>query len=264
VYTVHVQPTERRPYWKRIILGWLLAGCTSVTGVSKDTANRLDDVATPVPAGVSVIYGGAEINARADDDPAVRRFRARFDVQRGPLLCQIGLNYPLKVAGVLLLLESLRAVRQEFPTVRLMLIGEGSLRQSVADAAAKMGLAHAVILTGYQADISVPLTVADIYCHITLQDAAPLSLLEAMSCGKPIVAARMGGIPELVRDGIDALLVTPEPAEIAQAIIRLLRHPDQAEALSAGALESARMRFSWNRAAAEFATLYGLSSDARK
>jgi phenylacetate-CoA ligase len=161
-------------------------------------------------------------------------------------------------------MQALQLVRQEFPAVRLMLIGEGSLRQSVADAAVRMGLAEAVILTGYQADISVPLTVADIYCHITFQDAAPLSVLEAMSCGKPIVAARMGGIPELVRDGVDAVLVTPEPPDIAAAILQLLRHPEQAESLSTGARESARTRYSWNRAAVEFATLYGLESDARK
>jgi glycosyltransferase involved in cell wall biosynthesis len=229
-----------------------------------DTAGRIGDIATPEPSGVHVIYGGSEIECRSAQDPAVMLFRQRFGVHDEPLLCQIGLNYPLKVAGVLRLMQALQLVRQEFPTVRLMLIGEGLLRRSVADAAIRMGLDGAVILTGYQEDISVALTIADIYCHITFQDAAPLSVLEAMSCGKPIVAARMGGIPELVRDGVDALLVAPEPPDIANAILQLLRHPEQAEALSTGALESARIRYSWKRAAVQFATLYGLEHSAQK
>lgn len=260
VYTVHVQPVRARAYWKRAILGWLLARCTTVTSVSAETARRLGAIAAPPPRDVLIIPGAAEIRARPVDDPAIVQFRERFGLHAGPVLCQIGVNYPLKVAGLLRLLEALVLVRRAFPGARLLVVGDGPLRASVAEAVERLGLGDAVTLTGYVADISLPLSVADVYCHITLQDAAPLSVLEAMSCGKPIVAARTGGIPELVSDGIDGVLVEPEVPAIADAILDVLRSPARARSLAAAAQATAQLRFSWQRVANDFRPTYGVPS----
>jgi glycosyltransferase involved in cell wall biosynthesis len=260
VHTVHIEPVARMPFWKRAVLGWLMGRCWAVTAVSRDTARRLVDVATPPPRAV-VVHGGANIQVRPRDDAAVTDFLASFGVTGGPILCQIGLNFPRKVAGVLRLIEAFATVRQTFPDARLLLVGTGSFQATVAEVSAQFGLRDAVVLTGYQPDVSLPLAAADLYCHITLQDACPLSLLEAMHVGRPIVAARTGGIPELIVDGLDGILVDPDPSAVARAVTHLLKHPDEAQTLAARAAETARTRFSWSRVAADFARVYGACSD---
>lgn len=261
VHTVHIEPVARWPLWKRLILGWLMSRCWAVTAVSADTARRLVDVATPLPR-VHVVHGGTDVPVRGRDDPAVASFLATFGVSEGPILCQIGLNFPRKVAGVLRLIEAFATVRRSFPAARLLLVGTGAYQTKVAAAAARHGVQSAVVLTGYLDDVSIPLAAADLYCHITLQDACPLSVLEAMRVGKPIVAARIGGIPELIVDGHNGVLVDPDPTTVAAAIIELLTKADATRALAQQAAATARNRFTWQRVADEFQVVYGWRSGA--
>lgn len=258
IHTAHVDPVERRASWKRAVLGWLMARCWAVTAVSADTARRLDNVATPAPRAVRIIHGGADLRVRARDDPAVARFRATTQLGGGPVLCQVGtLNFPRKVEGVLRLINAFALVRARISDARLLVVGDGRLRADIEAVVARVGLADAVIITGYLDDVSIPLALADVYCQITLQDACPLSLLEAMRSGKAVVAARTGGIPEVVSDGVDGILVDPDPRQIAGAIISLLERPAEREALGARAAATARARFTWDRVAADFAAIYG-------
>jgi len=103
--------------------------------------------------------------------------------------------------------------------------------------------------------VTVPLAAASIYCQMTLQDACPISLLEAMRSGKPIVAARTGGIPELIEHEKDGLLIDVETDQIAGALLRLLDQPSEAAVLGQAAAARARRDFTWERVAAEYAAL---------
>ena len=257
VHTVHVDPAERRSRWKRLALGWLLSRCWAVTTVARDTASRLPNIATPAPRRVRVIYGATSIRVRPRDDPEVVAFGDRFGLCGAPIICQIGpFNTPLKVAGIVALVEAFAVVRQQLPTAQLVLVGDGRLRERVEAARIRSGVAEHVKVTGFVVDVSLPLALADVYCQITLQDACPLGLLEAMASARPIVAARVGGIPELITDGADGLLVDPSPDQIAAAIVRLHAHADEAHTLAAQAQATARARFTWERAAAEFVRTY--------
>lgn len=260
VYTVHVDPVVRLAAWKRRVLGWLLDRCTAVTAVSHDTARALTNIAAPPPANVTVIHGAARVTARRPDDPLVCAFRARYRLGTGPVLCQVGpLNFSEKVAGIERLIEALATVRARYPTTQLLIVGDGALRGQVEATIARCQQEGAAIVTGYLHDVTLPLAVTDVYCQITLRDACPVSLLEAMHCGKPVVAARTGGIPELVTDGEDGLLVDVEPSAIAAGILRLLDAPDLAARLGARAAETARARFTWERVADDYARVYGLA-----
>ena len=260
VYTVHVEPTARRRWWKRAVLGWLLGRCAAVTVVSSDSASKLGLIAQPPPARVRVIHGAGEVHVRSPSDPAVRALWQRLALGDGPLLVQVApMNLPRKVAGLGLLVEAVALVRQRYPGVRLLLVGDGHLRAAVEAAARAAGVAEAVTVSGYLADVSVPLALADVYCHISLQDACPLSLLEAMYAAKPVIAARCGGIPEVVDEGYTGLLVEPRPAAIAAAIVRLLDEPALAQRLAQQAALVARRDFTWRRVATEFDTVYGVS-----
>lgn len=266
VHTVHVHPARRNSRWKRLVLGWLMGRCAAVTVVSRATADRLGDVATPTPAHASIVYGAASPRGLDRSHPAVRAFRTAYELGSGPILCQVGpLNFPDKVAGFVRLVEAFaNCVQPRFPEARLVIVGDGVRRAEVETACVRAGVADRVILTGSLADPAPAVAAADVHCHISFQDACPIGLLEAMHAGKPIVAAREGGIPELLRDGEDGLLVTATAEEIGQAVVQLLLSPERARALGERAAETSRARFTWERVAAEFASVYRQVGTARR
>ena len=130
--------------------------------------------------------------------------------------------------------------------------------------ARKLGVADCTYFTGYLNDISVALEVADVYCQITLQDACPLSLLEAMAFGMPVVASRTGGIPEVVTDGVDGTLVNSDPHEIADRVLGLLADPQSAHEMGARATLTVQTRFTWRRVARAFAAAYGFERQSQR
>ncbi len=126
-------------------------------------------------------------------------------------------------------------------------------------ARAEGGASGHVVFTGDIEDTAVPLSFCDIYTHITFGgDGLPIALLEAMAMGKPIIATPVaGGIPEAIRDGGEnGILVPPEPVEIAKMIDYLIENPDIARRLGENAKRTVDERFTWQKSAAKFLTLF--------
>jgi glycosyltransferase involved in cell wall biosynthesis len=267
VFTQHIDPVERGRWWSRLALGAMLASCSSITVFARDSVQKLGLISTPAPRleAVHVVEGAAaHPRHRSRSDPEVLAFAASIGYRGGPLLLQVSnFVFPQKVAGTLLLLEGVARVRERFPTVQLLLVGAGPLAPSVEALRDRLGLSGSVIMLGtFIEDLSVPVALSDVHCHISKQDASPISLIEAMHAGKPIIASRAGGIPELIDHGTTGLLVDLDPAQIAAAIVELLEHPEQARAMALRAQQVAGSRFTWARVAEDFAHLYGLAPSA--
>lgn len=260
LFTSHLDPVERRAAWKRVVLGRLLKQCSSVTVAARDSISKLEWLATPAPSTdrVQVVPGAASVRIREQSDPAVVAFGASIGHRSGPVLLQVAnFLFPAKVEGTLRLLEAFVTVRRRFPDARLLLVGRGPLLHQVQAARDRLRLTDAVTIPGtFIEDLSLPLGLADLQCHITLQDACPISILEAMHAGKPVVASRTGGIPEIIEDGVSGMLVSDDPDHIARAIVELLADPERARALGRRAQEVARSRFCWDRVAADFSALW--------
>jgi glycosyltransferase involved in cell wall biosynthesis len=127
--------------------------------------------------------------------------------------------------GVLDLVEA--AALLEGDGVALAIAGEGSLRAELLARARR--LAVPLRLLGPVESMEEFYAAVDIFALPSHQEAMPLALLEAMSAGLPIVAARVGGIPEAVRDGVNGLLVEPSsPRDLAAALLRLAGDQGQA------------------------------------
>jgi glycosyltransferase involved in cell wall biosynthesis len=129
--------------------------------------------------------------------------------------------------------EAIRELRGRFPDVRLLIVGDGPNRAQVHALAAPLG--GAAILTGYRGDVMEILDATDVLLHPSRVDAFPTALLEAMAAGVPVVASRVGGIPEIVEDGRSGVLVEapPRPAPVAHALGDLLADPSRRRALAA-------------------------------
>jgi len=126
--------------------------------------------------------------------------------------------------------------RQSRQPVRLVLVGDGPDRPALEKLAASFGLVDQVKFVGHRADIWPYHWIADVFVLPSLSEGSPLALLESMAAAKPIVATRVGGVPEAVQDGESALLVPAgEPLALAQAILAVLEDANLRDRLSQGA-----------------------------
>jgi glycosyltransferase involved in cell wall biosynthesis len=125
------------------------------------------------------------------------------------------------------LLEAWPTVLRAVPAARLLVVGEGSRREALEVQARALGIAGPVVFTGRRDDIPAVTAALDIAVLPSYREAQGLTILEAMALSRPIVASNVGGIPEMVEDGVTGLLVPPHDSEaLAAAIVRLLLdHP---------------------------------------
>jgi glycosyltransferase involved in cell wall biosynthesis len=178
------------------------------------------------------------------------------DPCRANLVLFLGHMAPDK--GIFDLLEALAAVRSAVPDLRLVCAGDGA-RIAVARYAERLGMADAVKFTGWVGPSGkrALFESAAVLAAPCYDAALPRSLIEAMAAGVPVVAAAVGGIPELVVDAVNGFLVAPgDSASLARALQRLLVDRDLAARIGAAARESVRLRHAAERALPRLEELY--------
>lgn len=106
--------------------------------------------------------------------------------------------------------------------VRFVVVGQGPLADELAARHERLGLGERVVLAGYRPDAVAVVAAADVFCLASRHEGLPVALMEALALGRPVVATRVGGIPELVDDGVEGLLVPPDdPRALADAVLRV-------------------------------------------
>jgi glycosyltransferase involved in cell wall biosynthesis len=169
----------------------------------------------------------------------------------------VGNLYPVK--GHIHLLRALRRLGDEQSALdwRAAIAGRGEEESALREYLSESSLSERVTLLGYREDVPDLLAAADIYVMPSLSEGMPLALIEAMFAGKAIVASGVGGIPEVVHAGSEALLVPPEdPRALAEAVGALLRDPGRRQALGVAASARARAEFDVARMADAYERLY--------
>jgi glycosyltransferase involved in cell wall biosynthesis len=167
--------------------------------------------------------------------------------------------------GIYDLLDALAAVRGAVPDVRLVCAGEGD-RVGVARYAERLGIADAVKFTGWVGPSGkrALLETAAVFALPSYDEALPVSLIEAMSAGVPPVVSPVGGIPEVVQEGISGVFVAPgDKAGLERRLKRLLLDRALAERIGAAARESARLRFAPERILARLEEIYAAAGVTR-
>jgi glycosyltransferase involved in cell wall biosynthesis len=172
-----------------------------------------------------------------------------------PVLATVTLLRPGK--GIETLLDALPAVLTAHPAVRLAIAGTGVDRDGLESRARALGVSHAVRFLGFTTDSATVLRGADLFVSPSWAESFPYVILEAMALGVPIVATRVGGVGEAVRDGDTGLLVPPrDAASLSRAIGSLISDRDRADEMGARARSEVRARFTRERMLEGLATVY--------
>jgi glycosyltransferase involved in cell wall biosynthesis len=174
----------------------------------------------------------------------------------GPLIVSISRHDPRK--GVDILLEALAGLAREQVPFKACLIGPGPLLASNRALASRLGLHGRVAIPGWVEEVAPLLHAADVFVLPSLEEGSgSVSLLEALQAGVPVVASRLDGIPEDLREGTDAALVEPgDPHALQDALARLLRDVDARAALAARSRALYEERFSADAFTAALGEVY--------
>jgi glycosyltransferase involved in cell wall biosynthesis len=155
------------------------------------------------------------------------------------------------------LLDVFAQLQRESPQCRLVLVGDGPLRAEVETRARALGVANAVHFLGARADIEHILPALDIFVLASSTEGMSNAILEAQSCGLPVVATDVGGNPEVIEHQLTGLLVpASQPQALGVALRELVAAPGRRAALGAAASRSVARDHSLAAMAAAYGRLY--------
>lgn len=163
-------------------------------------------------------------------------------------ILSVGRLYARK--GLFTLIESMPIVIKQFRNAKFVISGKGQSNEmkKLIDHAKRIGVRDNIIFTGYYPDKKLPFLyqAADVFAFSTFYENLPFAVLEALSTGVPVVTTNVGGIPEMITNGKNGLLVQPFNAnQLAEKILYILEHPAAAVEMGSAARQTILERFDW-------------------
>lgn len=222
--------------------------------VSSDMRTWLTDTVGIAPRKVSVIRNGIDI----------ARFRpAPMPAAAGPTFTigTVGRLDPIKAQSDLVdaFIMLLQRHRDSPVRLRLVIIGEGPLQSALAAQIGAAGIDESVWMPGARRDIAEIMRSLDVFVLPSISEASPITLLEAMACGVPVVATRVGGVAELLGATRGTLVAPSDPAALAAALQRYLDEPSTARRHADVARAFVVDHYNIDATAAAYAALYSLA-----
>jgi glycosyltransferase involved in cell wall biosynthesis len=220
-----------------------------VVSISEYVKKRLQKFTDLPTSRIVTVYNGVDTSAF---DPTIdgTDFKHRIGLTGSPVILYVGRLAWNK--GLPHLVDSMREVVENFPRAQLLLCGRGKLESELRHQADSLGLQDNVRFAGLVPDESLPSCYAacDVFVLPSSLEPFGLVLLEAMSMCKPVVATNVGGIPEVVEDGSNGLLVAPQDSEsLSQGLLRILSDESLRTRLAKNGRATVESRFTLDRMA---------------
>jgi glycosyltransferase involved in cell wall biosynthesis len=235
----HSWAFEGRPL-RRLLDRWLIARRSSVmVAVSREDRRRMIEIERIDPSDVTFVANGIE--PLVPGDPA--RLRAELGLAPGdPVIGSVAVLRREKRLD--LVLRAVAGLAGELPGLALVVAGEGPERPALEALARELGIEGHVHLLGHRSDVPDVLAAIDVAVSASEREGSPLAVMEYMEAAVPVVATAVGGLPDLIDDGVHGLLVPAGDAEaLGAALGELLRAPDRRRAMGERARERRREEF---------------------
>ena len=254
-YTVYARGSEVYLPWlfKTPISKLVLRRADVVIALTEDMKTEMQKIYS---RDVAVIPNGIDLESY-EDLPTKEASRQRLALNNNDkIILFVGTLRPVK--GLKYLIQAMNMVRQKDTKARLMLIGYGEERQSLEGLVKELDLGDRVTFVGKVPNEKVPeyMAASDIFVLPSLSEGFPVVILEAMASGLPIVATKVGGLPEIVKDGENGFLVKPRgPEELADKVLALLEN----EELRRGMIRNNRnkvQQYSWENTVGQLEAIY--------
>ena len=259
IQTVHGRGSPMaRNYQRR---AWLRRTLTRFTqkmvAVSFDVERKLIDIDRLPPSKILTILNGIDTETIRPVDSATKRQlrRERGIPDEALVIGSVGRlasekNYPL-------LVEAFAKALQQAPTAYLLLVGDGIERAIIEKAVATCRVNHRCLLAGVQAQSNLWLQCCDLFCLSSNTEGTSISLLEAMSCGVPVVATDAGGNREIVQPPTCGLIVPVRDSQaLAKACLELLHNPLLRKQMGTAGRQRVIQNFSVEMMTENYARLY--------
>ncbi len=227
--------------FKRIISQLVLRNAGAVVALTGDMKREMQKVCN---RDITVIPNGIDL----DGFQGITRQEARGEMQieeDKKVIIFVGRLSPVK--GVKYLIQALDILRHKETSIKLLIVGDGEQRDELVDQVAKLDIERYITFIGEVSNEQVPkyMATSDIFVLPSLSEGFPNVCLEAMASGLPVIATKVGGLVEIIRDGQNGFLVNPEtPREIAEKISLLLEDDELRERISSNNMEMVK-DYSW-------------------
>jgi len=178
------------------------------------------------PKKIVTIHSGVDIGLYLHAKVNIQGKRKSLGLKpEGLIVGTVGWLLPIK--GPLYLLKAMAEVWETYPETILVYVGKGDLEEELRHEASRMGVYEKVRFLGWRDDIPEIMPVLDIFVFPSLNEGMGRVLVEAMAAGRPLVASNVGGIPDLISQGENGVLVpAADPKALARELVFLISHPD--------------------------------------
>jgi sugar transferase (PEP-CTERM/EpsH1 system associated) len=220
--------------------------------LTADTANQIRNRHIVAGRKVRIIQNGINVaqftECCANADDVRRSLGVALDA---PLIGTVGRLTEIKQQDVLL--RAFAKVRLYTPDAHLVLVGDGPMREELRQLAVRLGVDECVHFAGYQPDAGPFYQAMDIFALTSRSEGMPQAVLEASVTGLPVVASAVGGLPELIDNGLSGMLFPPgDDAVLAQVLRKLITNPEEGRRMGAAARARVESAFHVGRMAAEY------------
>ncbi len=262
VCTIHVLPSlevkTKSKFHQKLEWFVLRHFCDQVISVSEEARQYHLDISGAAPDQVTTIYNGIDLSHFASLDRQRERTEVRAELgipADAKLLTTVAVLRPLK--GIQFMIRALPGILASHPDIYYLIIGNGTHHEALMEEVRKADVGKQVIFAGMRKDVPRLLAASDIFVLPTLTEALPTVLAEAMAARLPIVASRVGGIPEMVIDEQNGCLVEAEDVDaLASACNHLLGDAGKRTSMGAKGWEIVQRKFSIQRQVEELKQLY--------
>ncbi|MFQ5910022.1 MAG: glycosyltransferase family 4 protein [Thermoplasmata archaeon] len=254
-FTFHTDSLSPLLGLKKKVFERMLRMCDTLIFTSSYLLSQTKD-SFSYEAQAKVVYAG--VAKTPVSEKQVQDFAERYSLRdRFPVLVYMTpFVWKEKISGIETLGKALRNLTDHSLSPCLIVLGEGDLFGETQARIGELGLDDIVVFAGGMDNPWIALSACDIYAHISMRESLSMSILEAMSIGKPVIVADVGGSREIIsKEGV-GILVSPDLEDIEEAILTLCADRKEMEAVGRRAKELVETEFTWSKSAEEHLRLY--------